>query len=206
MVFTANAGIVRDGMAVPARFRFPERAGEEAFFIGWFASQGFRVVPVGASQEGAGDFLFLGERLFGAYGFRTDVSAHAEVARALGVEVASLALADPRFYHLDTCFCPLPRGRLLWHPPAFAPESQAVVEACVPSESRFAVDDADAAGFACNAVAVAGHVVANRLGEEVQAWLRSRGFEPHVVPLGEFMKAGGAAKCLTLRVDDGSAE
>jgi hypothetical protein len=29
------------------------------------------------------------------------------VSRALDVEVVSLHLIDPRFYHLDTCFCPL---------------------------------------------------------------------------------------------------
>lgn len=201
MVFTANAGLVRGDVAVPARFRFPERAGEEPFFTEWFGANGFRVVPVAAHQEGAGDFLFLGETLFGAYGFRTDASAHIEVARSLGTEIVSLALADPQFYHLDTCFCPLPGYRLLWYPPAFTPESQALVEARVPSPKRFAVDDVDAAGFACNAVSVEGHVVANRLGEATQDWLRAQGFAFHIVPLGEFMKAGGAAKCLTLRLD-----
>lgn len=201
MVFTANAGVVRGEVAVPAHFRFAERQGEESHFAEWFASHGFRVASVGAHQEGAGDFLFLGDTLFGAYGFRTDASAHPPVGRALGVEVVSLALADPRFYHLDTCFCPLPGGRLLWCPPAFKAESRAAVEARVPSSHRFAVDDADAAGFACNAVGVEGHVVANHLGPETQGWLRSQGFEPHVAPLGEFMKAGGGAKCLTLRLD-----
>ena len=117
------------------------------------------------------------------------------------MEVASLALADLRFYHLDTCFCPLPGGRLLWYPPAFAPDARAAVESRVSSENRLAVDESDATGFACNAVAVESHVVANALGETTQAWLRERGFEPHVAPLGEFMKAGGGAKCLTLRLD-----
>ena len=201
MVFAANAAVLRGDLAVPARFRFPERQGEEPFFARWFAENGYRVAPVDDHQEGAGDFLFLGETLFGAYGFRTDASAHAPVARALGVDVVSLALVDPRFYHLDTCFCPLPGGRLLWYPPAFSPEARAAVEARVPAEDRWAVGEEDAAGFACNAVAVEGHVVANALGDATQDWLRERGFTAHVVPLGEFMKAGGGAKCLTLRLD-----
>jgi N-dimethylarginine dimethylaminohydrolase len=33
------------------------------------------------------------------------------------------------------------------------------------------------------------------------ALLRDRGYEPHPVPLDEFMKSGGAAKCLTLALD-----
>ncbi len=59
------------------------------------------------SFEGAGDALFVGDHLFQAWGFRTDQAAHAEVARYLDVESTSLQLVDPRFYHLDTCFCPL---------------------------------------------------------------------------------------------------
>jgi hypothetical protein len=31
--------------------------------------------------------------------------------------------------------------------------------------------------------------------------LAERGFQPRSTPLGEFVKAGGAAKCLTLRLD-----
>jgi N-dimethylarginine dimethylaminohydrolase len=32
-------------------------------------------------------------------------------------------------------------------------------------------------------------------------WLEMRGYEPHPVPLEEFMKSGGSAKCLTLALD-----
>ena len=201
MVFTANAGTVRDGVAVPARFRFAERRGEEPFFAAWFVADGFRIANVDEPQEGAGDFLFFGDVLYGAYGFRTEVSAHLPVARALGVEVVSLALVDPRFYHLDTCFCPLPGECLLWYPPAVSTASRAFVESRVPADRRFAVDDADAAAFACNAGGVEGHVVANALGQETRAWLGAHALPPHVCPLAEFMKAGGGAKCLTLRLD-----
>jgi N-dimethylarginine dimethylaminohydrolase len=31
--------------------------------------------------------------------------------------------------------------------------------------------------------------------------LEERGYRPHPVPLSEFMKSGGAAKCLTLALD-----
>jgi N-dimethylarginine dimethylaminohydrolase len=31
--------------------------------------------------------------------------------------------------------------------------------------------------------------------------LRGCGYEPHETPLDEFVKAGGSAKCLTLRLD-----
>jgi hypothetical protein len=31
--------------------------------------------------------------------------------------------------------------------------------------------------------------------------LKDRGYTPHETPLSEFIKAGGSAKCLTLRLD-----
>ena len=37
----------------------------------------------------------------------------------LGVRVIPVELVDPRYYHLDTCFCPLAPGVAIWYPPAF---------------------------------------------------------------------------------------
>jgi N-dimethylarginine dimethylaminohydrolase len=205
MVFTANAGIAHEGKFVPSRFQFQERAGEEPFFIEWFASHGYEITDLEGHQEGAGDALFLdtpeGKILFAAFGFRTDSFVHAEWAEAFNEKVVSMQLIDPRFYHLDTCFCPMPGGRLFWFPPAFSEASQKQVLNLVPSELRFAASEEDGHRFSCNAVAVPGHLVTSYLSDGLSAWLREQGFMPHVTPLGEFLKAGGGAKCLTLRID-----
>ena len=42
------------------------------------------------------------------------------LAKLLDVEVLPLKLADPRFYHLDTCFCPLANGYTLYFPAALS--------------------------------------------------------------------------------------
>ncbi len=44
-------------------------------------------------------------------------------------------------------------------------------------------------------------VVTNTGCPEPARQLRDRGFEPRETPLDEFVKAGGSAKCLTLRLD-----
>ena len=156
----------------------------------------------GGAFEGAGDALFDTmdpTLLWAAYGFRTDLAAHAHVSRLLDVEVVSLRLADRRFYHLDTCFCPLPGGRVLWYPAAFDPESQSLVEQRVPSAHRLAVSTEDALAFACNAVAVdAENVVLHHASSALVDALRAWGIQSHLTPLSEFLKSGGAAKCLTL--------
>ncbi|MBC8140142.1 MAG: hypothetical protein H7Y38_01735 [Armatimonadetes bacterium] len=207
IVFTANAASVWGGKAVPARFKHPERQGEEPFYRAALENAGYEIhdLPEGIAFEGAGDALFWegdteAPLLFAAHGWRTDDAAHGFLSTTFGVEVVSLALTDPRFYHLDTCFCPLPGGFLLWYPPAFDAASQEIIAARVPSAKRLAVSDTDAATFACNAVGVGNHVVMNAATNALRESLASWGFSAHATPLDEFMKAGGSAKCLTLRL------
>jgi N-dimethylarginine dimethylaminohydrolase len=206
MVFTANAGLVQGRTFVPSRFRFAERRGEEPRFKSWFKDLGLRQVDVSGFHEGAGDLLFgdpagHGQVLFAGTGFRTDADVHPKLSAILDVQVISLQLVNPRFYHLDTCFCPLPKGRLLWFPGAFNEESIELISSLYPASMRFAVSDLDASRFTCNAVAVDHGIVLNDCDPACQAWLEDQGFAVHRSGLSEFMKAGGAAKCLTLRVD-----
>lgn len=107
LVFTANAGLVYENQFFSSQFRHPVRQRESPKFDAWFASQGFRVhrLPPGHYFEGAGDALFCGKELYAGYGFRSDARSHIWMGEQLGVEVLPLELIDPRYYHLDTCFC-----------------------------------------------------------------------------------------------------
>jgi N-dimethylarginine dimethylaminohydrolase len=44
----------------------------------------------------------------------------------------------------------------------------------------------------------------NSGAEELMSTLKDRGFKPHPTDLSEFLKAGGAAKCLSLLLDHAS--
>lgn len=204
LVFTANAGLVLGKKAIVSRFRSVERQGEEAHDRAWFADNGFEIVdwPHDLPFEGAGDALFDRgqDLLWVGHGFRSHVDVAVRLQKILGRETASLNLVDPRFYHLDTCLCPLAGGHLLYFPQAFDAASRALIAARVPEEKRIAVSEADALTFCCNAVDLDGHVFLNDASPDLQARLRAAGFTPVVVPLSEFMKAGGAAKCLTLKL------
>lgn len=206
MVFTANAGLILGNQVVLSRFLHPERQGEEPFFKEWFEAQGHTVhtLPADLPFEGAGDALLdrEGRWLWAGYGFRTELDSHALVAQWLGIEVLSLHLMDERFYHLDTCFCPLTDGYLLYYPPAFDAYSNRLIELRVPAEKRIAIDEPDAITFACNAVNVNHTVIMNQASDGLKDRLAAAGFEVVETPLTEFLKAGGAAKCLTLRVTE----
>ncbi len=206
MVFTANAGLVLGNEVVLSRFYHKERQGEEPFFQAWFESQGFtvHVLPKDLPFEGAGDALLdrEGRWLWAGYGFRSELDSHPYLAKWLDIEVLSLRLMDERFYHLDTCFCPLTDGYLLYYPPAFDAYSNRLIELRVPAEKRIPVSEKDAVAFACNAVNVNRTVIMNKATDELKHRLSSLGFEVVETPLTEFLKAGGAAKCLTLRVTE----
>lgn len=206
MVFTANAGLVLGNQVVLSRFFHKERQGEEPHFKAWFEAQGYMVheLPRDLPFEGAGDALLdrEGRWLWAGYGFRSELDSHAYLAEWLDIEVLSLRLMDERFYHLDTCFCPLTDGYLLYYPPAFDAYSNHLIERRVPAAKRIVVSEVDADNFACNAVNVDHTIVMNRASNDLKQRLGSLGFTVIETPLTEFLKAGGAAKCLTLRTTE----
>lgn len=206
MVFTANAGLVLDKTVVLSRFYHKERQGEEPYFKQWFESQGYAVyeLPKELPFEGAGDALLdrEGRWLWAGYGFRSELDSHPLIAKWLDIEVLSLRLMDERFYHLDTCFCPLTDGYLLYYPGAFDAYSNRLIELRVPEDRRVPIDEDDAVNFACNAVNIHKTVILNQVSDALRQQLEDKGFEVIETPLTEFLKAGGAAKCLTLRVTE----
>jgi N-dimethylarginine dimethylaminohydrolase len=200
MVFTANAGLVRGRDVVISRFRYKERQAEERHFRAWFERNGFSILELDSGAfEGEGDALFAGSTLFCGYGFRSDLVAHERVASLLSVEqMVPVELKDPRFYHLDTCFCPLTSKLAMVFPGAFSEEGLKALERSI---ELIRVPEENAERFVCNAVVLGRDIVLPAGCSETYALLASHGFSAHPVELSEFIKAGGAAKCLSLRLE-----
>ncbi len=203
LVFTANAGVVVGRKAVTSRFRHPERQREEAHFEAWFRENGYEVMTLEEDLyfEGAGDLLGFSDVWFGGYKQRSEIRAYPRLSELFGREIIPVELVDSRFYHLDTCFCPLSGGELLYYPPAFDRYGQTAIAERVGPERRLVVPEEEALMFACNAVCVGKHVVLPAGCPETMRLLEARGYQSHPVPLDEFMKSGGSAKCLTLALD-----
>ena len=206
LVFTANAGLVYRETVILSNFLCPERQGESPVNERWFRSQGFKLafIPDSIPFEGAGDALFDRGKplLWFGHGFRSDLRALPHLAKITGGLVQPLQLSDRRFYHLDTCFCPLDGGHLLYFPGGFDAAGNAAIEHHVPPEKRLAVPEADAVRFTCNAINIGNTVILNDASDRTVQWLEERGFNVVKTRLQEFMKSGGAAKCLSLRLDE----
>lgn len=201
LVFTANAGLVFRDRFLSSRFRHRARQGESSHWEHWFASHGFQVetLPEGMIFEGAGDALFCGETLFAGYRIRSDARGHQWIGSHLGIEVLPLELVDPRFYHLDTCFCPLADDAAIYYPGAFDDYGRAVLRDRIPR--LIAVAAGEAATFSCNAVVVGRTVIINEGAQSLTRDLEGAGFTVRTSAFSEFLKSGGSAKCLTLRLD-----
>ncbi len=108
-------------------------------------------------------------------------------------------LVNDRFYHLDTCFCPLDAKTVLWYPGAFDRYGRKVIENL--ADDLIAVSEKDARKFVCNAVVLGKSIVMQPGSPALTRTLEKRGFTIYPVNLSEFLKAGGSAKCLVLHLN-----
>ena len=206
MVFTANqtlTGVDADGRptALLSRMRHASRRREVPAFDEWFRREGWQVLdpfPEDELFEGAGDIVWHPGRhlAWAGHGFRTSPAAHAVVAESFGAPVLSLALRDERFYHLDTCLCPLDERAALVVREAFDDDGLALLAAvfdelvpCDPDEACHAL--------AANAVVVPGKgAVIDQRAVRTTATLSRYVDRVFTVDTGEFLKSGGSVFCL----------
>ncbi len=210
MVFPANAGIVLDRVALVAAFRHPQRQGEEAPFAAIFERLRDRDLldrivrlPDGVFQEGAGDCIWDRTRRLAwiGYGPRSGQEAPAIIADTFGIETVPIELATERFYHLDTCFCVLPGGEVLFYPPAFTADGLQAIRERVAPELLLEASDEDAARFCVNAVALDRTVVMAQAAPALRQRLGARGYAVREVEMSPFILSGGGVYCMTLRLD-----
>jgi N-dimethylarginine dimethylaminohydrolase len=210
LVFTANAAVVLDRKALLSRFRHPQRQTEQPHVEEAFCALRARglidavtTLPDGLVLEGAGDCVWDRTRqlFWMGFGQRSDAAASQVIDEVFGVEVVPLELADPRFYHMDTALCALPRGEVMYVPQALTPAAQGALWSRVAPDQRIEVDIEEASGLAANAVCLDDTLLMSSCGDRLRARLHERGYRVAVIPLGSFLRSGGAAFCLTLRLD-----
>ena len=214
MVFPANAATVLDGKALLARFRHPERQGEEPLFHAAFRAlrrkgliDEIHELPAGLLHEGAGDAHWDAHRrlFWTGYGPRSDKAAAEVIAGLFGTEVQPLQLATDQFYHLDTCFLPLSGGEVLYFPPAFTTQARRAIRDRVQPDLLIEAGPEDAAGFCVNAVNLGRRIVMAEASPRLTGVLAERGYDVTEVDLSPFILSGGAAFCMTLRLDHQAA-
>ncbi len=205
MVFTANAGSVfKNKEFVLSNFKFNERKGEEFFFHKWFENNGYEVkeMPSFIEFEGDGDCLRSKDGVVWlGTGFRTSKDSLDHIFELSGkvFHVEKLELVNPNFYHLDTCFCPLSGGEVIYFPEAFSASSNLKIKHRF-GKKLIEVEAIDANNFACNAINVCGDLILNKASEGLKRTLKKLNYNVIETDLTEFMKSGGSSKCLVLEL------
>ena len=201
LVFSAIAGLTIPGTksVVLSTFLYPERQGEEQHWGDWFKGNGWNIYSPKYPFEGAGDALFVNHHLIAGHGFRSTRESYSEIAYQMGLIPIIVELKDPRFYHLDTCFCPLHDGDYLYFKGAFSLEDQGKLRS-LTGKDGISVPEDEATKFACNAICIDRNVILPEGCHETEKMLKQAGYEPHPVAMTEYIKSGGACKCLTLEI------
>lgn len=203
MTFAGDCGMVVDGKVLLSRFRHEERAPEANAYRRWFEEHGYEVVvpPADVYFEGLGDIVMAGGDVLFGHGPRSSPGA-ADVVRSTFPHlrvVGEVALAGEEFFHTGLAAALLDPSTVMYHPPAFTPESCALFEEVFPV--TIPVGDHDArTHFACNNIPIGSTVLLDGCSDELRGRLREAGFEAVTCDMSEFKKSGGSIRCLIVAI------
>lgn len=214
MVFAANQvlpGIDENGhpFVLLGEMRHEKRRLEVPWYRQWFLANGYKVLTIADGLEAnapvprfeaQGDAIWHPSRklLWGGYGSRTDKDAYPVISKLLNVPVILLNLNDPRFYHLDTCFCAINEDSVMIFEGAFDHAGLELIKHFF--KNVISVSEQEALNFALNAVPINGNVILQKGSAKIIADLKSHGFTPIEVDTSEFMKSGGSVFCMKMMV------
>jgi arginine dihydrolase len=206
MVFCANPvfpGIDEKGRrkCVLSRMTHPSRQREVCTAGSCFERNGYELVDFRQKTdtfEGGGDAIWHPGRglIWGGYGQRTGLGIYSSLAEVFDVPIITLEIQDSRFYHLDTCFCPIDEETVLLYPAAFSEEGLSLIRRLFPRIVEANQYDT-AEKLACNAAAFLGkYIFIQRGASNVTTRLRELEYEVIEVETGEFLKSGGSVFCM----------
>lgn len=200
MTFAGDGGVAWDGTFVPSNFRHEERRPEARHFERWFAEHGYRIehLPDHVVFEGLGDVTLNSGFGIIAHGQRTDAAAIPYIERLFPAVtwLAHLELVDPLYFHIGVALQLLDERTGVYVPDAFSAASRKEIEKL--PHTMIAVTDEDAEKMTVNAIVIGRELVVNHCSRHVHEQLRDRGFRVHRVDVSEFVKSGGATRCLVL--------
>lgn len=208
MIFCANQTLagwnaIGERICVLSQMRHPSRRCEVPSFEAWFKAEGYkihRLKDTSALFEGMGDCRWHPGRrmLWGGHGFRTDPEVYREIAQTFEAPVVTLKLVNERFFHLDTCFCPLTPEAVLIYPPAFGAESLEMILKFFPIV--LTAEESEAVRWLpCNATVIDSKLAIVQKGANLCIrHMKAVGLEVVEVDTSEFIKSGGSVSCMSL--------
>src|SRR5262249_38983401 len=94
-----------------------------------------------------------------------------------------------------------PGGEVMYVPSAFTAAGNAAIRERVAPHARIEIALEDGRRLAANTVALGNMLIMSGCGTRLRAELNARGYDVVTTPLPSFLRSGGSAFCLTLRLD-----
>ncbi len=181
-----------------ATYRHLERKREIKARIQHLSHLGVKKLIQGKAFLEGGDVAVLPsqKKAFIGYGFRTQLQAAAEFAKAMEIEVVPLQLIDPLFYHLDTALFVTSDGVAFAYEGAFSKMSWNVLRKSKHFSRIVNVPRADALNFALNCIEIGNTVVSGGQSQVMSHELKKMGKFHTVADMSEFILGGGSVSCL----------
>jgi len=198
MVFATDQGVlIKDKEILLSRFRYIERRGESEYYKKWYLDHGYKIkiLPDNIFFEGGGELQHWRNNLLIGFGFRTDQNAINSVEKIFNKRSIKLELVDKRFYHLDTCLMVLNDDVIFYYPQAFSSNSIHQLKSIVPNLIK--IEYGEVINFAANSFVCGATVFMQEGNPKISSQMVKLGYEVVTVNVGEFIKAGGGAHCLT---------
>jgi N-dimethylarginine dimethylaminohydrolase len=199
LVFSTDCCLMIDGKIMLSNFRYQERKPESSFYKKWLQDHGYTNIKQSRNLfEGGGDAMLCGNKIIAGYGFRSELESHKELEDFFGLEVISLRITDPSFYHLDTSLAVLSDNTIAFYPEAIDEESRNRLRTKIPNIIEATLDEAR--GFGLNAISDGENVITSDANNGLLEKYKLAGFNVMPTPILEFRKSGGGVKCLTLEL------
>ena len=219
MVFAANGALIYNNKALVSNFNAFPRKPETPYYMNFFKLNNYDTFVLKTEFEGAGDGLFSHNKqhLWLGHGFRSNQKAYYEIKNILdddNLNIHTLKLIKDKWYHLDTCFCPIGHEHLLLYESAFSEESLHKIYNVFDEKNCIKISDEDALNFACNSICIPfnkkssnnyKNPIATIIGNKFSGKLKNKlvSLNYHIIEnnMSEFLLSGGSTKCCVLDIE-----
>ncbi len=204
-VFTADGAIIlSDRHALVLRNDGPRGTLEPRNFANWLRADGFTVeaIPPNRTLDG-GNTLRLHDGSF-ACGLKPggDGSGERYFEKLLeltgGTSLHRIPLVDRQYLHLDMAVGRVGDAGYLVFEAALEGGMASLKGSPILEKEIIKIDRKDAEQFACNGITVGNTFLTGMISSGLIDAIERLGYRAHTLELGEFHKAGGGLKCLTL--------
>lgn len=200
-VFIADSGFLINNIFICTNFKYKERQREVIYWQNFFQEQGYETVilPSSVLFEGTGDLIYTNSQVFLGHGIRTNLEAVKHIKPFIQKDIFPIELINDRFFHLDTCFFPIDDKNILLYKDAIAPES---LKKLKEKYNIITAEKKEAMNFALNIFRYEKTLFLNKGNPKTKKLLEEYGYKVAPLDLSEFIKAGGAIKCMTLKEEE----